>query len=76
MTAKSKGRLVGWRDVGLMEFLCVCVCLICFYIFKWEILENFTCLRRFSLVEKVESTGERLFEKLREGRNRWDPIKF
>ena len=61
-----------------MEFLCVCVCvcLICFYIFKWEILENFTCLRRFSLVEKVESTGERLFEKLREGRNRWDPIKF
>ena len=56
--------------------MCVCVCLICFYIFKWEILENFTCLRRFSLVEKVESTGERLFEKLREGRNRWDPIKF
>lgn len=39
------------------------VFLICFYIFKWEILENFTCLRKFSLVEKVESTGERLFEK-------------
>ena len=35
LTAKSKGRLVGWRDVGLMEFVCVCVCLICFYIFKW-----------------------------------------
>ena len=80
MIAKSKGKLVGWRDVGLMGFFCVCVCvyvfLICFYIFKWEILENFTCLRRFSLVEKVESTGERLFEKLREGRNRWNPIKF
>ena len=56
--------------------VCVCVCLICFYIFKWEILENFTCLRRFSLVEKVESTGERLFEKFREGRNSWDPIQF
>ena len=80
MIAKSKGKLVGWRDVGLMGFFCVCVCvyvfLICFYIFKWEILENFTCLGRFSLVEKVESTGERLFEKLREGRNRWNPIKF
>lgn len=79
MIAKSKGKLVGWRDVGLMGFsVCVCVYvfLICFYIFKWEILENFTCLRRFSLVEKVESTGERLFEKLREGRNRWNPIKF
>ena len=75
-------RQIGWLEGCGIDgvFLCVCVCvyvfLICFYIFKWEILENFTCLGRFSLVEKVESTGERLFEKLREGRNRWNPIKF
>lgn len=64
-------RQIGWLegcgiDGVFLFFLCVYVFLICFYIFKWEILESFTCLRKFSLVEKVESTGERLFEKLQE----------
>lgn len=66
LTVKSEGRLLVEEDVGLMKFLLFLEKSFC--IFKGETLEIFTCLRRgFTLVGKVDSTGEKVFEKLRDG---------